>query len=419
MRRFPDGALLRELLVAGRLEAGQLDRLARRLADFHDRAPAALPLSDFGAPERVEMSAVNVLARLHEHDGTQRAGRLLSWFERQAQVLRMAWLQRQRTGAVRECHGDLHLANIVLVDGELTPFDCAEFDPALRWIDVTSDVAFLTMDLKAHGRADLAFRFLDGYLQHSGDYAGVPQLRCYEVYRAGVRALVCSLRPPAGDSAGNPAGIDYLACAEQLSEQAGGSPRLLITHGPSGSGKSTVAGRLLAAAGAIRIRSDVERKRLFGLGALGHSSDRRAEIYSPEATRRTFERLLECARMALQAGYPVIVDAAFLRRAERQAFRALAARLQVPFAILDCRAGEAVLRHRVVARAAQGGDASEADLGVLERQFVFQEPLDASERAAHDRGGDRRSRCRTESLCDRWRCAGPLRSQAARSFPGP
>ncbi len=381
MRRFPEGALLRELLMAGRLEVAQLDGLARRLADFHGTAQVAPPLSEFGGPEQVERAVAEVVDQLRGECGAARVEALQTWVEEQAQALRMAWLARQRSGAVRECHGDLHLANAVLVGGELVAFDCIEFDPALRWIDVMSDIAFLTMDLKAHDRSEFAYRFLDVYLQHTGDYAGLPVLRFYEVYRALVRALASCLRVRAGCTVPQPDDPDYLACAGHVMKAPAKGPRLLITHGLSGSGKSTVAGQLLAAAGAIRIRSDVERKRLFGLTALQRSADQPLNIYTPEATRRTFDRLAECARTALQAGYPVIVDAAFLRRAERQAFRALAARLQVPFAILACRAGEAQLRRRVVARGARGGDASEANLDVLERQLAFHEPLDASERA--------------------------------------
>jgi predicted kinase len=243
-----------------------------------------------------------------------------------------------------------------------------------------SDVAFLIMDLKARGRDDLAFRFLDKYLQLGGDYGGVRVLRFYEVYRALVRALVAHLRSRAG-VADAPTSPDYLACAERLTPGDRGA-RLLITYGLSGSGKSTVAGQLLEAAGAIRVRSDVERKRLFGLGALQRSAATCVDIYTQEATRRTFDRLRDCAHEALRAGYPVIVDAAFLRRVERRAFRGLASELGVPFSILHCRASEAALRRRVAARGEGGDDASEADLAVLERQLQSGEPLDESERAA-------------------------------------
>jgi len=231
------------------------------------------------------------------------------------------------------------------------------------------------MDLKAAGRADLAFCFLDAYLQCSGDYAGLRVLRFYEVYRALVRALVARLR----SNVVAPSVPDYLACAERIS-QGCAAPRLLITSGLSGSGKSTLARLLLASAGAIRLRSDVERKRLFGMAALERSADRE-RVYGPDATRQTFERLAQCARAALEAGYPVIVDAAFLRRTEREAFRALATELRLPFTILLCTADEARLRERVAARGASGTDASEADLDVLERQRRHTEPLSDEEHA--------------------------------------
>ncbi|MEJ8827285.1 AAA family ATPase [Variovorax humicola] len=379
MRRFPDGMLLRELLLSGRLDAVELDGLAERLASLHAAAPVAEAASGFGAPERVEGAVMAALDGLEAACGAARILSLRRWVEARVQGLRMAWLLRQRTGAVRECHGDLHLANVVRLDGRLLPFDCIEFDPALRWIDVMSDLAFLTMDLKAHGRTDLAFRFLDRYLQHSGDFEGLPVLRFYEVYRALVRAQVACLRAPSG--AGQPDAEDYLRCAEDIVRRAERAPRLLITHGLSGSGKSTMAGQLLELAGAVRLRSDVERKRLFGLPALARSADRGIDIYTPEATRRSLARIAEGVRLALHAGYPTIVDAAFLRRAERASFRALAASLRLPFAILDLRASPAQLRHRVAARLAEGGDPSEADAAVLERQFAFHEALDAQERA--------------------------------------
>lgn len=387
MRRFPEGALLSELLASSRMRNELLERFAERLAAFHGQAQVAAPWSEYGGPEQVVRPIGQALAGLAPALGPQRTQALQAWLDDRARALHTAWLARQLDGAVRECHGDLHLANVVLMGDQLTAFDCVEFDPALRWIDVMSDVAFLMMDLKAHGRDDLAFRFLDAYLQHSGDHAGLAVLRVYEVYRALVRAQVGWLRAqsadgasPAGPDQGPDHGPDYAAVAEQLALGGQAAPRLLITHGFSGSGKSTIAAALLAAGGAIRIRSDVERKRLFGLAPLQRSVDHPEDIYTPEATRRTFGRLAACARMALQAGYPVIVDAAFLRRAERQAFRALAAELRVPFAILHCRAPEAWLRQRVVARGAGGTDPSEADLAVLERQLATHEPLDDGER---------------------------------------
>ncbi|MFH0131823.1 AAA family ATPase [Variovorax sp. VaC1] len=380
MRRFPESSLLRNLLAAEQVRPEWLDGFAQRLATLHETAERMAPVSGFGNPDPIAKAAVDVVATLRAQGNGNRLAALDAWIKAQSQALRMAWIARQQAGAVRECHGDLHTANVVLVDGALTPFDCIEFDPALSHIDVMSDIAFLTMDLKARGRGDLAARFLDAWLQHSGDYQGLQVLRFYEVYRALVRAMASGLGPRQadGDGTGRP---DYLACATELIEQPEGKARLLITHGFSGSGKSSVALQLLCAMGAIRVRSDVERKRLHGLDALARSATRGLDIYGAEATRRTFDRLRACARDALLAGYPVIVDATFLRAAERHRFEALAAELRVPFSILDCRAANATLRRRVAERDVAGTDASEAGLAVLERQLQTHEPLAPDESA--------------------------------------
>ena len=375
MRRFSQSSLLRNLLVWGGLEPTWLDDLARRLAQLHAVAPIS-PSPGWGSPQRIVRSTADVLASLQAKREDPRYGALRVWLEVQGTALSSAWSDRQRGGLIRECHGDLHMGNVALIDGALVPFDCIEFDPGLRWIDVMSDVAFLSMDLKAHGRSDLAFRFLDGWLQRSGDHAGLRVLPFYEVYRALVRAMTASLGQPSAEP-----GPDYLACAAQWANPPRDKARLMITHGLSGSGKSTLAAQLLRAAGAIRIRSDVERKRLFGLGPLESSTALGIDIYSEEATNETLESLCHRAREALLAGYPVIVDAAFLRVHERRRLQTLATDLQVPFSILDCQASPATLRQRVVARAASGMDASEAGIEVLERQLAIREPLEWDERA--------------------------------------
>ena len=250
------------------------------------------------------------------------------------------------------------------------------------------DIAFLAMDLIAQGKPGLATRFFNAYLDASGDHDGLPALRFFMVRRALVRAQVMALRQPAPH--GNPAvghcgRADYLATASALA--ADNNARLAITHGLPGSGKSFMSQRLIEATGAIRVRSDVERKRLFGLGALQSSQGRvPGGIYTDDATRRTLAHLHEVARTALGAGWPVLIDAAFLRRAERRQFAALAASLALPFSILDCQAALPLLRQRVEQRALQqasgGADASEADVAVLERLIGADEPLDAAERAA-------------------------------------
>jgi predicted kinase len=227
------------------------------------------------------------------------------------------------------------------------------------------------MDLLAHGRGGLAFRFLDRYLEASGDHGGLAVLRPYLVYRALVRAMVTALHPD-----GAP---DYLGLALRWLRPPGA--RLLITHGVSGAGKSWVAERLLESAGAVRLRSDVERKRLFGLGPLASSAAVAGGIYGAGSSELTYARLRERAAVALQAGWPLIVDATFLRRAERASFRQLACEHGAPFTVLHCEAPPAVLRERIAARQRRADDASEADAAVLDQQLQWSEPLSAAERA--------------------------------------
>jgi hypothetical protein len=276
----------------------------------------------------------------------------------------------------------------VLIDDVPVPFDGIEFNAELRFIDVASDIAFTFMDLIEHGLSPLGWRFLNRYLELSGDYALLAGLRFYAVYRALVRAKVSLIRahqPDAGATERQRAAAAFardLALAERLAKPA---QRLLVAVGGlSGSGKTTVAGNLLEHLGAVRVRSDIERKRLAGLEA-----DARAEaafgvgLYAPHMTERTYARLHEVAAMVLDAGYPVIVDAAMLEREERDALRALAKRLDARVECLWCEAAPAALRARISRRRAHGRDASDATLAVLERQITIAERPQGKERVLH------------------------------------
>jgi aminoglycoside phosphotransferase family enzyme/predicted kinase len=378
MHRFADGALFSERLAAGTLSAAQVERLAGNIAQLHLAAPVADAASPYGTPPVIEAATAALLGALQAHVAPDDLAPLRRWLEAQAPALRPAWAERRAAGRVREGHGDLHLGNATVLDDDVVAFDCIEFDPALRWIDVMSDVAFMAMDLLAHGRRDLAFRFLDTWLAHTGDHDGLPVLRYYLVVRALVRALVAHLRPPPARGCPD-ATPDYLGVARSLA--APGDARLVITHGVAGSGKTWLTQRLLEQLGAVRLRSDVERKRLFGLAPLQRSGGVVPEgIYGEDTTRRTYDTLRDRAALALRGGWPAIVDATFLQRAERARFEQLAAELGVPFAILHCHAPRAMLHDRVAAREQGRRDASEADVHVLRRQLDVAEPLGAHER---------------------------------------
>lgn len=377
MRQFEAGALLSERVQAGTVQLIEMDHLAQRLAGFHRQAAVASPDAPFGTPELIEGAASKVVEELSRFESVASLAGLRTWLSEQALALRTTWLQRKAEGRVVEGHGDLHLANVVMLDGELTGFDCIEFDPALRWLDVQSDVAFLMMDLLAHGRSDLAWRFINAYLDDSGDHAGLATLRYYLVYRSLVRALVMRLQIAQGGKLNAP---NYLTLARRLA--ASTDARLMITHGVSGSGKSVASQGLIEHAQAIRIRADVERKRLAGLAAHADSTGVvPGGIYSADFNQRTYDVLLKKTRHALQNGWRVIVDATFIGRPARDGFRQLARELGVPFTILHCEAPLDTLRERVQQRRERGGDASEADLSVLTSQLENYKPLQADELA--------------------------------------
>ncbi len=310
---------------------------------------------------------------------------LEGWTRREHAARGATWESRRASGLVRECHGDLHLGNIALVDDEVTLFDCIEFNERMRWIDVVSDIAFTVMDLQHRGRRDLAQRLLNAYLERTGDYSGLAVLPYYLAYRAMVRAKVAGLRA-AQMSPGDARSAALADCRAHLAlartEAEAGSPAIVITRGLSGSGKTTLSQALLERIGALRLRSDVERKRLQGLPADARTgADIDAGIYAPDASRATYARLLSVARTIAGAGRIALVDAAFLSRWQRDAFRALADELDVPLVIVEFVASEATLRRRIVERGAAGNDASDADLSVLAHQLRHQEPLDEDERA--------------------------------------
>ncbi len=380
MRRFPQENLLSQVLQRDALQATQLDRLAQRLAAFHATLPGADPSQAYGEPDTLHAATRQNFAQIAP---------LISSAEDRAQLDRLAqisenffarslplFVQRKSQAFIRECHGDLHLGNMVLIDDEIMPFDCIEFNDAFRWNDVMSEVAFVVMDLTCQGRPDFGFRFLNTYLEQTGDFAGLHVLRYYLIFRAMVRAKIAVL--VAHETETTPekritAWQDfhrYLDLAQDFSQKP---PSLLVLmHGLSGSGKSSVARDLAAQLTAIHVRSDVERKRLFGFSPLTRTNaSMEGGIYTPDATQRTYARLAEIARDALAAGYSVILDATFLSAAQRAPFYALNSNTWT----LSCTAPTAILRARIQARHQAGTDAAEADLAVLERQIAARETL--------------------------------------------
>ena len=383
MKRFDTGKQLDRLLEQGALSGEQMDAIADLVAHFHLHGAAVS--RERGHAEQVCEPARDNFRHIQRLRGTSLSPvfkDLNDWNSAACQRLRPVMEARRHGGWIRECHGDLHLANMAWDDGAPVIFDCIEFNEDLRWIDLMSEAAFLFMDLHARGSKALGWRFLNRYLEHTGDYEGLRLFRFYLVYRAMVRAKIATLRSrqlPAGEEkeAQDAEFQRYLELADSFRRKQ--QPRLVITCGLSGSGKSTCSGELAEKAGLIRIRSDAERKRLAGLTAAeGAGAAPEQGIYTPGMSEKTYGRLLELSGLLLDSGYSVILDAAFLRREQRKPFMQLAAERGLPFRILELVATPGELRRRLAARR---NDVSDADAEVLEYQLASLEPLSGEEQA--------------------------------------
>jgi len=387
MRRFPPAEELDRLLDARRIEPHELERFGRELAQLHTRLPAAPATSTWGKPEEIR---AHLLRNLLECADAARvfdsSSKVLALREALQERLAGAtsWMAARRSrGRIRECHGDLHSRNIVRARGRLVPFDCLEYEPALRWIDTADEVAFLISDMKARDRPLRAHAFRTGYLAESGDYHACRGLALYEAHRALVRAKVAALSAAQNGNAGPREALlrEHVRLVTFAGEAlAPKTPRLLLMSGLSGAGKTWLARQLAERLSAVHLRSDVERKRRAGLRELAPSRSRLGEdLYSSAGTAALYGALVRAADDVLSGEIPVIVDATFLERAQRAPFAELAVRRGASLRLILCGAPESVLRARIIERSRRGSDPSEAGLDVLAWQSAHAEPVLAEE----------------------------------------
>ncbi len=373
MLRFDQGLRLDRQLADGLLTVPDMKELGQNIAARH----AAAERPDPSDRERLTGQAIHYFWENFDHLGgiidEEEFAFLHDWMATEIDKHEQTLLQRFDDGFVRDCHGDLHLGNLVRLPSGITTFDCIEFNPDLRYTDVFADVGFLTMDLTEKGHPDLAAHFLNRYLERSGDYEGAVLLDLFFVYRCLVRAKVAAIRSRERESdAERSADIrdarEYSAMARRQVTRS--RPVLVIMCGLSGSGKTWLAERLMAALPAIRVRSDIERKRLFGLEeTAGSGSGIGKGIYSEKASEATYEHLFAVAGRLLGARHPVVLDAAFLNKEQRESARAVAAAAGVDAVLVYAEAHPDILRARLEARASLKDEASEADLAVLEHQL--------------------------------------------------
>jgi len=387
MRQFDQEHLFSRLFERGELTAERMQALGKLVASFHTTAATNAEIQAFGDVAAVRAVAEdNYKTSLPYVDRAQTQSQLdqtRAFSERFFQDHAAWFQQRQAEGKIRECHGDLHLNNVCLYEGQIQVFDCIEFNQEFRRIDVIYDAAFMVMDLEFQGRPDLANAFLNAYLEQTGDYWGAALLPLYLSMRAYIRAKVSSLMlddpgiPETEKQQAQERAAAYYRLAWEYTQRRQG--QLILMSGLSGSGKTTVARQVARSLNAIHLRSDAVRKQLAGI-PLEQRGDQGGEygsgIYTPEMTQKTYDRLLELGLFLAQQGFPVILDAKYDRQALRQSAIAEAQAAQIPLQILHCTAPSEILQERLQNRK---GDIADATADLLADQQQAAEPFTEAE----------------------------------------
>jgi aminoglycoside phosphotransferase family enzyme/predicted kinase len=373
MQRFDEEGLLDRMAARGVLTPELMAALGARVAQFHDGLPAIA--SGFCSPDDYRHSVAADVRQMREagdrlDPATSEA--LAEAMPRSLEPFLDLVARRVAAGAIRRCHGDLHLRNIVTLKGQPVPFDAIEFSDKIAKIDVLYDLAFALMDLARQGLGAMANRLLNEWLWRVGEVEGASHeealalLPMFLARRAAIRAYVDSAVTAVSGADNAPARAYQKAALEFLQPAP---PRLVAIGGLSGSGKTTLALKLAPeigrAPGAVVVRTDVERKRQAGV-ALEERMP--AGSYSPEASARVYAASMARAGRVLRAGQSVVLDAVFARPEERAAAEALARTVGVPFQGVWLDVPKDVAQQRVTDRK---GDASDATASVVERQFGY------------------------------------------------
>lgn len=370
MRRFDETTTLDQLARRRELTPALVDSLARAVMDSHRRAPLRPSTDLVAGTAKIIREIIGELETKCDAEQRKPVSRLASLLEKAFETNKVALPHRATGGYVRRCHGDLHLRNIVLIQGKPLIFDAIEFDDAIATIDILYDLAFLVMDLLHCGFRELACRLLNRYLWASksqrDDIVGLSLLPMYLALRAGIRATVLAAQ---AEVAGDPGLSTEMSAyiAEAVAYLAPERPRVIAIGGLSGSGKSTISDRLApsvgCAPGAVQLRSDIERKNRFGVEPTFRLGP---EAYGEKTSDAVYTSLCELAVLAVRAGRAVILDATFLDEEWRKRVSALASDHGVPFNGIWLKGSACLLESRLQTR---GEDASDATLSVLRRQL--------------------------------------------------
>lgn len=376
MHQFDQNCLLSQLIEQDFLTPTLIQDIAHQVADFHHLTKPTAQESPYGDPLHIWRPILDNFSScrslITDPEWLTKLRNIEHWSTQAFNTLQSIFEERKKMGFIKPCHGDLHLGNMFYQDNRITIFDCIEFNEDFRNIDVINDIAFLTMDLKIKKHIPDTFRFLNNYLQVTGDFLSLRLLRFYEVYRAMVRvkvALLLEQQTFENHDLYKP----YLELALAIATPA--SVNLVITHGVPGSGKSTVVEKIAPLVGAIHIRTDIERKRLFKTDTRYNAAD----LYTEKNIDATYQHIATITEMLLHAGFSVIVDGTFLKSKHRALFQKIAKTLHISFGILNCVVDPSALPARLINRKLSKQNVSDADISIVKQLINTADPLTPEE----------------------------------------
>ncbi len=385
MKKLPRERMLQTLLQQGRIDRQAMDAVARKLSDFHAHAATGGNIDEIGGVETIHRNHDENFEETLNYISTtipEYQYRFIKYYaydfmDRNHDLL----VKRVEDHRIRDCHGDLHLEHICIMDPGLRPstdallgnyspediiiFDCIEFNERFRYEDVASEVAFLAMDLDCSGHTDCANTFVSAYIRHSGDREIERLLNFYKCYYAYVRGKVTSFRLRADSviqdkrEAEISAALHFFDCAYTYAATLE-KPTLILMAGLTGTGKTVLAKSLAPRIGADIIRTDILRKELLHMAPADRHPEAFGEgIYRDAVTQKTYGKALDLASEKLREGKSVIIDASYKSSANRQKALTAAEGLKADFFIIECICPENIIKERLALRASDKGEASD------------------------------------------------------------